>query len=207
MNKFIVFEWLDWSWKDTHLNLAFDYITKTDKYAQVWKTREPTNNTEAWREIAKKLKEGWFKDWLEALRLYVQDRIEQTILRQDILKHSHILSSRFDYSSYAYQWAQGLDFDTIYKYHDYSKILIPDITFLFDVSPENIKKRLKKRWDKKEFFEEIDFLIKAWEKYIETYHKLKWERKIYLIDANGTIEKTFEEIKRVLDIELFTKNN
>lgn len=206
MNKFIVFEGLDWSWKDTQLNLAFDYITKVDKYAQIWKTREPTNQTSAWKEIARKLKEEWFSNWMEALKLYVQDRIEQTLIRKQILEHSHILSSRFDYSSYAYQWAQWLNFDEIYNEHDYSQILIPDITFIFDVNKENIEKRLSKRWEQKEFFEEIDFLDKVWHKYIETFEKLKNERNIYLVDANESIEITWSRVKEILDKDLFKKS-
>ncbi len=203
MYKFIVFEWLDWSWKDTQLDKAISYIRQKNKYSQLWITREPTHNTKAWKEIAKKLAWKWFKDWYEALNLYVQDRIEQTKIRKDILKHSHILSSRFDYSTYAYQVAQWLTFDEVYKAHNYNKILIPDITFIFDVSIDNIKKRLKHRWEKKEFFEELNFLIKVREKYLEAYKKLKKERNIYLINANWSIENTFEYVKKILDEKLF----
>ncbi|MFZ5341150.1 MAG: hypothetical protein ACOZBL_00875 [Patescibacteria group bacterium] len=40
---------------------------------------------------------------MEAAKLYVEDRVEQSVFRRDIIKHSIILSSRFDYSTYAYQ--------------------------------------------------------------------------------------------------------
>lgn len=103
MNKFIVFEGLDGSGKDTQLNKAVDYMRTRDKYAQIWITREPTNNTVAGREIARRLKQEGFKDGHEALMLYVQDRIEQTLIRREILQHSHIIASRFDNSTYAYQ--------------------------------------------------------------------------------------------------------
>lgn len=56
MNKFIVFEGLDGSGKDTQLNKAVDYMRTRDKYAQIWITREPTNNTIAGKEIARRLK-------------------------------------------------------------------------------------------------------------------------------------------------------
>jgi len=78
-------------------------------------------------------------------------------------------------------------------------IIIPDITFIFNVSWENIEKRLKNRWWKKEFFEEIDFLKKANQKYLEIAERLKPERKIYIIDANNSIEETFKKIKNILD--------
>lgn len=47
MSKFIVFEGLDGSGKDTQLNKAVEYIRTMDKYAQIWITREPTTNTKA----------------------------------------------------------------------------------------------------------------------------------------------------------------
>lgn len=202
MNKFIVFEGLDGSGKDTQLNKAVDYMRTRDKYAQIWITREPTNNTVAGREIARRLKQEGFKDGHEALMLYVQDRIEQTLIRREILQHSHIIASRFDNSTYAYQWAQWLSFDEIYKAHNYDEILVPDLTLIFDVDKENIEKRLWKRGGEKEFFEQIDFLMKVREKYLESTKKLSQERKIVIIDANQGIEDVFEQVKKELEKEL-----
>ncbi len=45
--KFLVFEGLDGSGKDTQLEKAVSYLRKKDKYAQIWITREPTGATEA----------------------------------------------------------------------------------------------------------------------------------------------------------------
>lgn len=196
---FIVFEWVDGSGKDTQLNKVFEYLGERNKNLQIWKTKEPTANTVSWNLILKKLKSWWFSSPEEALELYVKDREEQTIIRKEILKHSLILSSRFDYSTYAYQWVSWLNFEKIRLYHNYDNILIPDITFIFYISSENIEKRLKNRWWEKEFFEEISFLTKVNYKYLEIAEKLKLERKIYLIDANESIEKTFKNLKNILD--------
>jgi len=197
---FIVFEWVDGAWKDTQLNKTFEYLWKKNKYLQIWKTREPTSNTESWKKIAYKLKNGWFKNTKEALNLYVQDRKEQTIVRKQILKHSVILSSRFDYSTYAYQWISWLSFEEIYKAHDdYKNILEPDLTFILYLDKKNIEKRLTKRWEEREIFENIDFLEKVNQKYIQTAEKFKDRRNIHLIDVNGDINETFKKIKIVLD--------
>ena len=197
---FIVFEWVDWAWKDTQLNKTFEYLWRKNKYLQIWKTREPTSNTESWKKIAYKLKNGWFKNTKEALNLYVQDRKEQTIVRKQILKHSVILSSRFDYSTYAYQWISWLSFEEIYKAHDdYKNILEPDLTFILYLDKKNIEKRLTKRWEEREIFENIDFLEKVNQKYIQTAEKFKDRRNIHLIDVNGDINETFKKIKIVLD--------
>ena len=146
---FIVFEWVDWSWKDTQLEKVLSYLRQKDKNIQIWLTKEPTKNTIAWKMILEKLALNWFSSGEEALALFAKDREEQTQIRKEILKHSTILSSRFDYSTFAYQWAQWVSFEDIYKAHNYENILIPDLTFIFDVSIENIEQRLKSRWWKK----------------------------------------------------------
>jgi thymidylate kinase len=80
--------------------------------------------------------------------------------------------------------------------------LIPDITFIFDVSMENIEKRLKNRWWEKEFFEKLDFLEKVKEKYLSSAEKLKNTRKIYIIDGNKTEKEVFLEVKNILEKQL-----
>lgn len=196
---FIVFEWIDWSWKDTQLEKVFSYLRKKDKNLQIWVTKEPTKNTESWRKILEKLASSWFKDWKEALELFAKDREEQTEIRKEILRHSVILSSRFDYSTYAYQSVQGMSFEEIYNAHNYENILLPDLTFIFDISEENIEKRLSSRGTEKEIFEDLEFLKKVKKKYLETYEKLKNDRNIVLIDSNGTIDEVFEKVKFELD--------
>lgn len=196
---FIVFEWIDWSWKDTQLEKVFSYLRQKNKNLQIWVTKEPTWNTISWKKILEKLAGKWFESWKEALELFVKDREEQTEIRKEILKHSTILSSRFDYSTFAYQWVQGMDFEEVYKAHNYEKILLPDLTFIFDVSDDKIEERLKKRWTEKEFFEDLEFLKKVRKKYLETYEKLKNERKIVLIDGNWSIEEVFEKVKIEID--------
>lgn len=192
---FIVFEWLDWSWKDTQLEKTVSFLRKLNKNLQIWITKEPTANTESGRKILEKLSTTWFSSGKEALELFAKDREEQTEIRKQILKHSVILSSRFDYSTFAYQWAQWVTFEEVFEAHNYEKILIPDLTFIFDVNTETIEKRLEKRWIEKEFFEDLEFLKKVREKYLEAYEILKKTRNIVLIDGNGTIEEVFENVK------------
>lgn len=201
---FIVFEWMDWTGKDTQLNNTFRYLLDQNKFLQIWRTREPTPFTKAWKIIYEKLNWWWFASALEAAKLYVEDRVEQSVFRRDIIKHSIILSSRFDYSTYAYQWVQWMSFDEIYKLHDYKNnwIVEPDISFIFDVSMENWEARVLWRWEKIWYFEKVEFMKKTKQKYLETYEFFKDKRKVYLIDANKRIEEVFDQIKQVLDKEV-----
>lgn len=200
---FIVFEWVDGSGKDTQLNKVFEYLGEKNKNLQIWKTKEPTGYTKSGKEILEKLKWEWFSSAKEALDLYVKDREEQTVIRKDILKHSCILCSRFDYSTYAYQWLQGLSFEDIYAAHDYKNIITPDITFIFNVTKENIALRLAARWGEKEFFEDVDMLEEVNQRYVEVADKLKDERNIFVIDANQGRDEVFEQVRTILDKELW----
>lgn len=204
---FIVFEWVDGSGKDTQLNKVFAYLTEQNKNLQIWRTKEPTAYTDAGRVILQKLSNWGFENPQEALQLYIQDRIEQSQLRREILNHSCILSSRFDYSTYAYQWAGWISFEEIYKAHWYQEnnILIPDLSFIFVVERQTIEARLAKRGTEKEFFEDLDFLGSVNTQYYEVAKKLqdKWRSGIHIIDANGGIEDVFRQV--VKGIELYIK--
>ena len=55
------------------------------------------------------------------------------------------------------------------------------------------------RGGKKEFFEDIEFLEKANQKYLEIAEIFKSERNIYIIDANGTIETVTQQVEDILN--------
>ena len=50
------------------------------------------------------------------------------------------------------------------------------------------------------FFENIDFLTNARNKYLEVMERFKNERKIYIIDANKSIDEVFLQVKEILDL-------
>lgn len=197
---YIVFEGIDGSGKDTQLNKVFAWIGRVNKYAQIWKTREPSRQTVAGREISQRLRGEGFRDGRHALNLYVQDRIEQAPLLRSINEHSLILSSRNDLSSYGFQGAQGLSFEEIYTAHNYahSGIAIPDLTFFLDVSADRVEERIEKRGEAREFFEKVEFQKKVAAKYREAVARLSSERRIITIDANRDQEIIFADIVHVL---------
>lgn len=210
---YIVFEWLDWAWKDTQLQNVFQYLTNKFKHMNILKTQEPSWISEAWKEIAHKLKNGGFESPEEALDLYIQDRIEMDNIKKSNIKYGTILCSRWDYTTYAYQSIKQWDkkwftFDEIFNKHREledinNPLLNPDITFFFDlpinITIERINSRLKK-WEKKDFFEKEKFLSIAKEQYLKAidYLRKKEWRKIFIINANRDIDAIFQEIKTIL---------
>lgn len=213
---YIVFEWLDGAWKDTQLRNVFKYISERNKHKQILKTQEPTWITKYWKEISEKLKGEWFKTPKEALNLYVKDRVSISQERNIwISKGYAILSSRGDYTTYAYQSIDNekvkwFSFDEIREKHKKEEKLFqvnipkPDITFFFDLPIEETMNRINSRlkeWEKKDFFEKKEFLEKARTQYLKSikYLKDKEKRKIYIIDANKTPDEVFSDVKKILD--------
>lgn len=194
-NLFIAFDGLDGSGKDTQLNKIVDYLKNKDKYCNVWVTREPTKITESGNIISKLLEGVVTKE--DATKYFISDRKEHSDIIKSILKHSHVLTSRYDFSTYAYQIAQGMNFNDLYDAHNYNvETLIPDITIIFDVSVETAMARINNRNQSKEYFENKEFLFNVKKQFDIVIQKLikKDGRNIMIIDGNQDIESVTKNI-------------
>lgn len=208
-NLFIIFEGLDGSGKDTQLNLLINEIKSSknklfgDKYSNIWVTRQPTKITKSGIEVSEKIKtQSISKE--DATKLFIQDKIEHSQIITKILQHSHVLSSRFDFSALVYQSAQGMSIEELYEKHQYNNegTKIPDITLVFKISAKEGLKRIQggRQEVPVECFEQLDFLEKCSiqeEKVIEFLRK-KDRREIIEINAEQSIEDvTLEMIKKL----------
>ncbi len=195
-NMFITLEGIDGAGKDIQLLNLIEIIRDdkngiiADKYANIWVTREPTHLTESGKKISKLIREGNV-DLETAKNLYVNDRKEHSIIIREMLKHSIVISSRFDISTLAFQNAQGESIEELYKMHGFenNECITPDLTIFFDVSADIGYARTLKRAEKKECFENLDFLRKVESSYKQVIDFLKNKgRNIIIIDANQSIE-------------------
>ncbi len=205
-NVFFSFEGIDGSGKDTLIEYCVHLIKSDpeifgDKYSNIWVTREPTKITKAGKELAKKLKEG-FNSGLEAALLFVEDRIQHSKIIKEMLNHSHVLCSRYDLSTLAYQKTQGVGFEELCKMHKYGQeegTLLPDLTIYIKVDPEIAIKRVYKRKEDKEVFEKLDFQTKLVENYDFVINELqKRGRKILVLDGNQSLERVKNEFRSKL---------
>ena len=201
---FISFEGIDGSGKDTQLNNLLEYIrtdnngTFGDKYSNIWLTRNPTKITSAGIKISNLIRE---KDvsGSEASHLFVEDRKEHTQIIKQVLKHSHVLISRYDLSTLSYQMPQGEDFDKLYKLHKFNEpsgCIVPDLTIIFKLSPEIAVSRTKQRNSPVECFENLELQTKIANNIDYCIEELKKRdnRKIIVINANQSIEKVTKEM-------------
>lgn len=207
---FIAFEGIDGSGKDTQINKLVETIKKDDdlpfgnKYSNILITREPTKITKPGTTIAKLIREKNVSGE-QATKLYILDRIKHSKIIRKQLKFCHVLTSRYDLSTFLYQYTQGMNFNLLYKKHRYNKFFgarIPDITIVFKITAKIAQERTNKRKSIKECFETKSFqekLEKNLDIIIEKIRK-KDNRTILIINANKTIEEVTKEMIKKISI-------
>ncbi|MEK7124206.1 MAG: dTMP kinase [Patescibacteria group bacterium] len=196
--NFFVIEGLDGSGKSAQVELLVNFLKNLGK--EVIVTKEPTLDSDAGRKIKQVLKkEITLKDPLELQKLYVQDRKEhlENKVIPALKEGKLVVSSRYYFSTFAYGGADGLNIDSLIELN--KKFLRPDITIIIDVLPENCIKRIEKRGEDKEYFEELEKLKKVgsfYKKFPEMFEN------VLLINGERPIPEVFEEIKNLINEKL-----
>lgn len=200
---FITFEGGEGSGKTSVIREVEAALIK--KGYQVLVTREPGGShvAEQIRQIILDSKNTSMTAATEAL-LFAASRtqhLEEKVL--PALKEGKIvLCDRYVDFSLAYQaYGRDLGFDFISKANNFAMKHLPDVTFYLDVLPEIGLKRIRKRDD----LNRLDKEEKSFhEKVREGYFKLlsMYPERIVKINANDTIEVSFNEIMKVLDKKL-----
>lgn len=204
--KFIVFEGLDGSGLSTQAGLLRDFLIKEG--FKVILTKEPTLDSRAGKEIRKIL--DYYppsthpkKEFQENLqKLFAQDRKEhlKKVITPALKKGKIVISDRYFFSSLAYGAGSGVNLDWLIKLND--EFLLPDLTFILKVSPKICLQRIKKRNEKRTFFEEEEKLTKVFEVYKTLPNRFK---NVYLIDGKKPIEDVFEKVKSLVLLKLKNK--
>ena len=181
----IAIEGIDGSGKTTVARFLRDVLTKLGYPVVLFK--EPTDS-----EWGIKIKESYDSRLKpeEELELFLKDR--EYDVRENIipsLKQGKIvIMDRYYFSTIAYQGALGFDPEELREMNE--KIAPkPDLLFILDIPPEKAISRVKKRGDRPNDFERMEYLRKVREIFLSA-------RDAIIIDAT----KDLEEIKReILD--------
>ena len=104
-----------------------------------------------------------------------------------------MICDRYYYSTIAFQALQGLGMKMLIEKN--KKFLKPDVAFIMDINPEIALERIKHR--EKEKFEQLDFMKKLRERFLQLPKILKDNIKI--IDASREVKEVFEDIKKEAD--------
>jgi len=184
MKKFVTFEGIDGSGKSTVSKLVYKKL-KNDGY-DVILTYEPTDSFIG--KMVKKCIETDSDPFVTAFT-FIADRIDHCKKIHRWLNGGKIvLCDRYAESTYAYQGAQlqGLVDKPIKWLQDLSKnrIIIPDRTFVFVISPDASLKRIQNRkklipFEKKVFLEKVH----------KNYLNLAKGERFMKLDATKTIDE------------------
>ncbi|MBC7114016.1 MAG: dTMP kinase, partial [Archaeoglobi archaeon] len=141
------------------------------------------------------LKEHGASPELMAL-LFAADRREHVDEILKLLRSGYtVISERYLFSSLAYQSSQGVDEEWIWEINRFA--ILPDIAILLDVSPEVSLKRVSESRDRREIFENEEFLRRVREKYLEIFtredERMREMRRI-IVSAERSPEEISEEI-------------
>ncbi len=195
---FVVFDGIDGSGKGTIISEVRRFlINKGIPENDIVVTAEPTNS-ESGKKIRELLNSGASPESNaeELLNLYVEDRkkhVEKKIIPA-LNKGKIILCDRFKHSTFVYQTMQGIHIEKIHELH--KGIIVPDVTFILDLSVDVALERVSRR-NFKETFEQKDFLEKVRAGFL-SLKKTFSDEEIYFINAEETINKVAEKVEDVL---------
>jgi dTMP kinase len=195
VGRFIAFEGGEGAGKTTQIALLEQSLYEKGIRSLI--TREP-GGTAGGEDIRSLLKKGEQSRWdglSEALLLYAarHDHAEK-LIKPTIEKGLWVLCDRFSDSSFAYQgFGRSLGLERLEQLHHLALgNFFPDLTFIFDISPEEsyerVLKRQKRTKNRKDRFDDMhmDFHRRIYEGYREIAEKYK--DRCVLVSANTSID-------------------
>ena len=199
--KFIVIDGMDGSGKTTQVMKIVEYVFKKDKRNHILFTREPYRSLDGFkiRDMLKKSSDP-MENGVKMANLFVSDRIMHInkAIEYNLEQGHHVISDRNKYSTLAYQQTQGVPLEKLMEMHN--GLLVPDITFIFDVPAEVAMQRMSEDRvrGRKEVFEQLEFQEKLRHNYLALKDQLPNEN-IVIVDASKSVDEVFSQIKAEVD--------
>jgi len=188
--KFIVFEGIDGSGKSTQLTLIDEKLKSIG--IETVLTREPTDG-ETGKMIRRCLSGEISADGETIGELFAADRLEHVKeLKKLLTSGKWVLCDRYFLSSLAYQGECMSSKELTSINSDALKILKPDLTLYFDITPEKAAERMEHRGTEREIFEKLDYQKRVYERYKNAINVRRKSDNIVNIDASGDEKAVFE---------------
>jgi len=142
---FIVIEGIDGAGTSTKVRGLHKYMLENNPHLDIITTSEPWKSNSI-NATLREDSDAYSKKELMTER-YIANRKNHAVrLIEPILNLGGIvICDRYTPSTFAYQRAQGVPFNTIMKLHEEQNLPTPDITYFLDVNPGVAIKRLGKR--------------------------------------------------------------
>lgn len=204
MGLFITFEGIDGCGKSTQIKTLFNSLL--DSGYPVVLTREPggTLISEKIRSIILDIDNEGMSNRCELL-LYLAARAEHVDKKivPEMKKGKIVLSDRFEEATFAYQgFGREVDLDIIMPLNTYATSgIIPDITFIFDISLEESEKRFNESGKARDRIESGDKLF--FERIRKGYQDQAYMNPNRIILLNGNLPRDIIAnmvLKKVLQV-------
>ncbi len=196
--RFITFEGIDGAGKSTHI----EYVTTLlqAKKQQIVVTREP-GGTELGEKLRKMLLHESMHPETEALLMFAarKEHLAQ-IIEPALARGDWVISDRFTDASFAYQGGgRGLEREKLYQLENWvHPHLQPDMTILFDVSPDIAQTRLEATRSLDRFEQEkAAFFNRVRAEYL--YRAEMFPDRFRIIDGSYSIEFIHHILKNLID--------
>lgn len=191
--KFIVFEGIDKSGKETQAKMLYDYLHK--KAIPVIYTEEPTDKNAIGRLVKKWLVGQATITSGEAITLmYTADRYEhlKNVILPALSVGKNVICDRFFYSTIAYESTIfGVEREWIRSLH--KDVKKPDVVIFIDIDPEISLKR--ERALPNDRLEKVGLLKKVREAYKEMVN----EERFFMVNGDRTKDEVFNDVKLVIN--------
>jgi dTMP kinase len=191
--KFIVFEGIDKSGKETQAKMLYDYLHK--KAIPVIYTEEPTDKNAVGRLVKKWLVgQATITSGKAITLLYTADRYEhlKNVIIPALNVGKNVICDRFFYSTMAYESSIfKVDKEWIRSLH--RDIRKPDVVIFIDIDPEISLKR--ERSTPNDRLEKVGLLKKVREAYKEMVN----EERFFVVNGDRTKEEVFRDVCLVIN--------
>lgn len=195
--RFITFEGIDGAGKSTHIQFVTDLLRAQNRRVVV--TREPGGT-----DLGEKLREMLLHDKMnletEALLMFAARREHiAEVIEPALERGDWVLSDRFTDASFAYQGGgRGLDLHKMRQLEAWvHPHLQPDLTLLFDVSPEVAQTRLEAARSPDKFEREKSvFFNRVRDEYLR--RAAEFPGRFRVIDSSRSILAIRETIKELI---------
>ena len=196
---FISVEGIDGAGKSTHVNFIREYLESYGK--EVITTREP-GGTELGEQIRNLLlhSDNMHKNTELLLMFASRQELLDKILCPNLENGVCVIADRYVDASLAYQGAgRGLGLQKVYQVMNWLEpVLLPDLTFLFNVPLSEALFRVAKKKNKDRIeHESVDFFTRVQDAYLSIAKEES--QRVKVISTCQTKAKTRSEIIRHLD--------
>lgn len=195
----ISFEGIDGAGKSTQVDILKQYLIKKGNDVVVLREPGGTGISEIIREILLSEKSKISNNTELLLFAAARCQLVEEIIKPNLEQGKIVILDRFFDSTTAYQgYGRGIPLQEVIKCNELAiQGLKPDITFFLDISIDLANQRTNKKELDRIESNGKDFFLKI----IDGFHKIAQSEpnRVVVIDANGDIEHTSEQIIKQID--------